>query len=69
MKALTIGVIFYDSHSVHHDLDHDSRIAETSVAGVYQLELERLAKCGVRTIFLGQLFQNYFLWPTILRTI
>ena len=80
VKALTIGVIFYDSHSVHHDLDHDSRIAETSVAGVYQLELERLAKCGVRTIFFnrptnfrtiffGQLFQNYFLWPTILRTI
>ena len=71
MKALTIGVIFYDSHSVHHDLDHDSRIAETSVAGVYQLELERLAKCGVRTIFFnrptnfrtiffGQLFEELF---------
>ena len=25
------------------------RIAETSVPGVFQLELERLAKCGVRT--------------------
>ena len=37
-----------------------SRIAETSVAGVYQLELERLAKCGVRTIFLGQLFEELF---------
>ena len=27
------------------------RIAETSVQGVYQLELERLAKCGVSCIF------------------
>ena len=30
------------------------RIAETSVPGVFQLELERLAKCGVRTNNMGK---------------
>ena len=39
------------------------RIAETSVPGVFQLELERLAKCGVRTKYEKETIwvENFFL--------